>query len=182
MSRIGKQPVEVPSGVSIDIQGNTLTVKGPKGMLVRKFDPEMKFEQKDGAVQVTRPSDEQRHRAVHGLSRSLLYNMVVGVSEGFAKTLIIEGTGYKADSDGKGLTLSLGYSHTIPMAAPAGIHFTVEDRGKRVVVSGIDKELVGQVAVNIRGHRPPEPYNGKGVRYSDEVIRRKAGKAGKVKK
>lgn len=180
MSRIGKQPISLPKGVSVEMKGMMVTVKGPKGQLSQTFPPEMTVEQEDGVLSVKRPSDNRQHRALHGLSRALLNNMVVGVSEGFSKTLMIEGVGYRAEMSGKNLVLNLGYSHPITYPPPQDISFEVEDRGKRVIITGIDKQAVGQIAAVIRKQRPPEPYKGKGVRYSDETIRRKAGKAGKV--
>ena len=181
MSRIGKLPVQIPSGVSITLgENNHVRVKGPKGTLERVFHPSMIFAEDDGVIEVRRPSDAQDHRALHGLTRALLFNMVSGVSNGYQKELLIEGTGYRAEMEGNDLVMQLGHSHPIRFAAQPGIEFAVEDRGKRLFVRGIDKELVGQVAVRIRSARPPEPYKGKGIRYSDEVIRRKAGKAGKV--
>lgn len=180
MSRIGKEPVAIPAGVDIKIDGNQVTVKGPKGQLVRGFHKDMTFERQDGTVVVHRPSDEQQHRALHGLTRALLANMVLGVTDGFEKVLEIEGTGYRADQDGDVLLLNLGYSHQVRYNPPKGVSFEIEDRGKKLTVRGIDKEAVGQAAVDIRSKRPPEPYKGKGVRYQGEHIRRKAGKAGKV--
>ena len=180
MSRIGKAPIEVPAGVDVKIDGNSVTVKGPKGQLSREFHEDMTIERENGAIVVRRPSDEQQHRALHGLTRALLANMVIGVTDGFEKTLEIEGTGYRAEPDGNVLVLNLGYSHPVRYSPPGGVSFDVEDRGKKVIVRGIDKEAVGQAAVDIRSKRPPEPYKGKGVRYQGEYIRRKAGKAGKV--
>ena len=180
MSRIGKMPVEIPSGVSVDIKGTTVSIKGPKGKLERTFHEAMEITFEDGSVSVDRPTDEQHHRALHGLTRALLANMVAGVTDGFEKELLIEGTGYRAEQEGKNLVLQIGYSHPVVFEPPATMEFTVEDRGKRIIIRGIDKEQVGQVAVNIRAARPPEPYKGKGIRYAGEYIRRKAGKAGKV--
>ncbi len=180
MSRIGKQPISLPKGVSVETKGTKVTVKGPKGQLSQTFHPEMTIEQEDGVLSVKRPSDNRQHRALHGLSRALLNNMVVGVSEGFTKTLLIEGVGYRAEMSGKNLVLNLGFSHPITYAPPQDINFEVEDRGKRIIITGIDKQVVGQLAAVIRKQRPPEPYKGKGVKYSNETIRRKAGKAGKV--
>jgi large subunit ribosomal protein L6 len=180
MSRIGKLPVPIPNGVTVDIDGGHVKVKGPLGTLEREFPADMRFEREDGVLHVRRPSDEQHHRALHGLSRALLANMVTGVTAGFAKELQIEGTGYRAEQEGKNLVLLVGYSHPVTFVPEAGIEYVVEDRGKKVIVKGIDKEQVGQAAVNIRQTRPPEPYKGKGIRYANETVRRKAGKAGKV--
>jgi large subunit ribosomal protein L6 len=181
MSRIGKLPIAIPDGVTVAIQGQAIAVDGPKGRLERTIHPEMAIRQEDGELVVTRPSDLPGHRALHGLTRALVANMVAGVSDGFRRVLLIEGTGYRADQDGESLVLYLGYSHPIRVAAPAGIRFTLEDRGKTLIIEGIDKERVGQVAVDIRAKRPPEPYKGKGIRYQGEHVRRKAGKGGKVK-
>ena len=181
MSRIGKQPVSIPSGVDAKLDGGTVRVKGPKGSLERTFHPEMTIEREGDALIVRRPSDEKHHRALHGLTRALLANMVQGVNEGFSKTLDLVGTGYRADQQGKDLVLNVGYSHPVDIPAPEGISFQLEERGKRIIVSGIDKELVGQTAVNIRRVRPPEPYKGKGIRYAGEHIAMKAGKAGKAR-
>lgn len=180
MSRIGKMPIPVPAGVSIDIQDRNVTVKGPKGSLSQTFAAEMTVEQKDSVLQVQRPSDSRQHRAVHGLTRALLNNMVVGVSEGFSKTLQIEGVGYRAEMQGDVLVLNVGYSHPIRFEPPQDIQFAVENRNKTIIVSGIDKQLIGELAARIRKTRPPEPYKGKGIRYNDEIVRRKAGKTGKV--
>lgn len=180
MSRIGKQPISLPKGVSVEKTGTTVVVKGPKGQLSQSFHPDMLIEQEDGVLSVKRPTDNREHRALHGLTRALLSNMVVGVSDGFSKTLMIEGVGYRAEMSGKDLVLMLGYSHPITYQAPKDISFEVEDRGKRVIIKGIDKQALGELAAVIRKQRPPEPYKGKGIRYSDETIRRKAGKAGKV--
>lgn len=180
MSRIGKKPIPVPDGVSVSIDGQDVAVKGPKGELHHRVHPAIGLKQEDGNVLVERPSDESEHRALHGLTRALVANMVTGVSDGFRKTLRIEGVGYTSEMRGEDLVMKLGYSHEIVVNPPEGITFTVEDRGATIHVQGIDKQVVGQVAANIRELRPPEPYKGKGVRYSDEVVRRKAGKAGKA--
>jgi large subunit ribosomal protein L6 len=180
MSRIGKAPIQLPKGVKVDIQGTAVTVTGPKGNLEQKFHPEMVVSLEDGVLSVTRPSDSRQHRALHGLTRALLNNMVVGVSDGFSKILEIEGVGYRAAMEGSDLVLNVGYSHPITFNPPADIQFAVEDRNKTVIVSGIDKQVVGEIAAQIRKTRPPEPYKGKGVRYRGEHVRRKAGKAGKV--
>jgi len=181
MSRIGKAPITLPAKVQITVNGNEVTVKGPKGQLSTAFHPEMSFNEDNGVLTVVRPSDERKHRELHGLTRALLNNMVTGVSTGFRKTLVVEGVGYRAELQGKNLMMFLGYSHPIEVNPTEGITFGVEDRGRLVFVDGIDRQLVGQVTANIRGLRPPEPYKGKGIRYDDEVIRRKAGKAGKGK-
>jgi len=181
MSRIGKLPVVIPEGVTIDIKKNSVLVKGPKGELNRDFPPEINLEQEDGQIVVTRNSDHRTHRAKHGLTRSLLNNMVVGVSEGFKRGLQIEGVGYRAQVQGKSLVLNVGYSHPVVFEPPAGVSFEVDKSGRELVVSGIDKEMVGEIAARIRRTRPPEPYKGKGIRYVNERIRRKAGKAGKAK-
>ncbi len=179
MSRIGKKPIPVPAKVDVSIDKQHVAVKGPKGTLAIDIHPEMKLTQEDGILAVERPSDDRRHRALHGLTRALVANMVVGVSEGFRKSLTIEGVGYSSELRGKDLVMKLGYSHEIVVNPPENIEFTVADRGRTIHVDGIDKQVVGQVAANIRELRPPEPYLGKGVRYSDEIIRRKAGKTGK---
>ena len=181
MSRIGRQPINLPGNVQVTIgDGNNVTVKGPKGELARQFPASMELRREDGVITVARPNDEGKQRALHGLSRSLLNNMVVGVTTGFTKTLEVQGVGYRAQLQGSSLQLALGFSHPVIVAPPEGITFAVE--GPRVLVQGIDKERVGQVAANIRKLRPPEPYKGKGIRYSGERVRRKAGKAGKVGK
>ncbi|MBZ0300183.1 MAG: 50S ribosomal protein L6 [Anaerolineae bacterium] len=180
MSRIGKKPVAIPEKVDVTIDGQAVTVKGPKGELSHTVHPDITVKQDDGTLMVERPSDERQHRALHGLTRALIANMVTGVSEGFQKTLKIEGVGYTSELRGTDLVMKLGYSHEIVVNPPEGINFVVEDRGVTIRVQGIDKQAVGQVAANIRELRPPEPYLGKGVRYSDERIRRKAGKAGKA--
>jgi large subunit ribosomal protein L6 len=181
MSRIGKMPVPVPAKVTVTINGNQVAVKGPKGELTRTFHPDMSFVQEGTNIIVSRPSDERNHRELHGLTRALLNNMVVGVTTGFRRTLQIVGVGYRAELKGKDLELFLGYSHTIKVLPPQDVTFVVEGKGDVVHIDGIDKALLGQLAANIRKMRPPEPYLGKGVRYKDEVVRKKAGKAGKGK-
>ncbi len=179
MSRIGKKPISLPDGVSVTVeQGNTVQVKGPKGTLTQKIHGDIKVSIEDGVVTVERPSDVAEHRALHGLSRSLIQNMVTGVSEGFSKTLEIVGVGYRAQKQGKKLVLNMGYSHPVEMEEPAGIEFEVP-APTRILVKGIDKQLVGETAANVRKVRPPEPYKGKGIKYEAEHIRRKVGKAGK---
>jgi len=179
MSRIGKMPVVIPAGVTIKLaEDNSLTVKGPKGELTRKLSADMNIAQEEGQLVITRPSDLKRHKALHGLTRTLINNMVVGVTEGYIKRLEINGTGYRAVKNGNKLTLSLGYSHPVEMTDPEGITSEVDGTTK-IAITGIDKEKVGQYAANIRAKRPPEPYKGKGVKYADEHIRRKAGKTGK---
>jgi large subunit ribosomal protein L6 len=177
MSRIGKRPVPVPAGVTVSINGNVVVVKGPKGELTRALHPEMIVKQEGAELLVERPSDESMHKSLHGLTRTLVANMVEGVTSGFQKTLEITGVGYKAEIQPYGVKLSLGLSHQIEYKAPAGISITTTNP-TTVVVAGMSKELVGQVAAEIRSFRKPEPYKGKGVRYAGEVIRRKAGKAG----
>lgn len=173
-------PVVVPEGVEVKIDGSQVWMKGPKGELKRDFRPEMSINFKEGVITVERPSDEPQMRAFHGLTRALLNNMVVGVSEGFEKTLQIEGVGYRPDKQGENLVLHLGFSHLVNVPPPSGINFDVDTRARLIKVQGIDKELVGRVAADIRKIRPPEPYKGKGIRYLGEHVRRKAGKAGKV--
>ena len=181
MSRIGRQPIPVPANVQVTFgDDNNVAVKGPKGELHRQFPATMTLSREEDQLVVTRPNDEGKQRALHGLSRSLLNNMVIGVTAGFTRTLEVQGVGYRAVLQGTNLQLALGFSHPVIVAAPDGIAFTVE--GPRIHVAGIDKERVGQVAANIRKLRPPEPYKGKGIRYSGEKVRRKAGKAGKVGK
>jgi len=179
MSRIGRMPIPLPSGVEVTQQGTTLRVKGPLGTLERTLHPEMVIERSDGELRVVRPSDEPRHRALHGLTRTLVNNMVVGVTTGFTKPLEISGVGYRAQLQGTKLVLALGYSHPVEVDPPDGISFQVETP-TRLAVVGADKELVGQIAAYIRSRRKPEPYKGKGIRYAGEQILRKAGKAGKV--
>ncbi|HEX3245741.1 MAG TPA: 50S ribosomal protein L6 [Chloroflexota bacterium] len=181
MSRIGRMPIDVPSGVEVSIgENNHVVVKGPRGTLARTLDANLQFVREDGSIVVARPNDERRSRSMHGLSRTLLANMVTGVTSGFEKRLEITGTGYRAQGGGTALTLQMGFSHPVQVAAPDGITFEVEGT-TRVIVKGIDKEVVGQVAANIRKVRPPEPYKGKGIRYADEQVRRKPGKAGAKK-
>ncbi|MGK7345905.1 MAG: 50S ribosomal protein L6 [Candidatus Nitrospinota bacterium M3_3B_026] len=176
MSRIGKKPVDIPQGVEVKIDGATVTVKGKLGELTRVFHPRVAVEREDDKLVVKRAKDDRESRALHGLSRSLLANMVQGVAEGFRKTLVIEGVGYRVAKKGSGLELSLGYSHSINMEAPEGVTFETS-KPTELAVIGADKEVVGQVAANIRALRKPEPYKGKGIRYEDERVRRKAGKA-----
>jgi large subunit ribosomal protein L6 len=179
MSRIGRRPIPVPSGVEVAIDGQTVRVKGPKGELSHTVVDPIRVERNDdGTLTVSRPNEDREIKALHGLSRTLVANMVTGVTEGYTKTLEINGTGYRVTAKGSDLEFALGYSHPVTVAAPDGITFTVE-RPTLFHVSGIDKQLVGEVAANIRKIRPPEPYKGKGVKYAGEVIRRKAGKAGK---
>lgn len=178
MSRIGKQPVVIPAGVDVTIDGSTLTVKGPKGELVREFNPMMTIKQEENEVIVTRPDDSREAKSLHGLTRTLIHNMVVGVSEGFSKKLVLVGVGYRAALKGSDLELSLGYSHPVVVKAPHNITFSVPSQTE-IIVSGLSKEEVGQVAANIRAWRKPEPYKGKGIRYDGEYVRRKLGKAAK---
>ncbi|MGH2428264.1 MAG: 50S ribosomal protein L6 [Candidatus Limnocylindria bacterium] len=179
MSRIGRLVIPLPDGVEVNQQGRTLRVKGPLGELERQIHPEMTVEREDGTLRVVRPTDEPRHRALHGLTRTLINNMVTGVTTGFTKNLEISGVGYRAQLQGEKLVLALGYSHPVEVDAPAGIQFRLESP-TRLGVFGADKELVGQTAAYIRSRRKPEPYKGKGIRYAGEHILRKAGKAGKV--
>jgi large subunit ribosomal protein L6 len=178
MSRIGRLPVAVPAGVEVKVaENNLVTVKGPKGTLERVLPVEMSIKVEDGHVVVTRPSDLKKMKALHGLTRTLIQNMVIGVSQGYEKTLEVNGVGYRAAKQGKKLVLNLGYSHPVEMEDPAGLESKVD--GNKIIVSGIDKEKVGQYAAEIRDKRRPEPYKGKGIKYADEVIRRKVGKTGK---
>ena len=181
MSRIGKKPITLPAKVNVTINNADVTVKGPKGELTMTMPPDMTVKQEGNELLVERPSDARQHRALHGLARALLANNVNGVSTGFRRTLKIEGVGYNGDVRGKDLVMKLGFSHEVIVNPPPGISFITEDKGTTIHIDGVDKQLIGQVAANIRKLRPPEPYLGKGVRYSDEVIRRKAGKAGKAK-
>ena len=178
MSRIGRMPIAVPAGVTVEVaENNKVTVKGPKGTLERVFPADMKIEQENGEITVTRPNDLKKNRSLHGLSRTLLNNMIVGVTEGFEKKLEINGVGYRAAKQGKKLTLNLGYSHPVEMEDPEGVETVVE--GNIITVKGIDKEKVGQLAAVIRDKRRPEPYKVKGIKYADETIRRKVGNTGK---
>jgi large subunit ribosomal protein L6 len=177
MSRIGRKPVTVPKGVAIDLQGSTVAVKGPRGELRRSLHPEMKLALADGQFTVGRPSEDKRHKSLHGLTRTLVQNLVEGVSKGFSKTLEIQGVGYKAEAKPYGVNLIVGYSHPVKYEAPKGIKISVENNTV-VKIEGADKEVVGQVAAELRSVRPPEPYKGKGIRYQGEQVRRKAGKTG----
>ncbi len=178
MSRIGRMPIAVPAGVTVDIaENNKVTVKGPKGTLERVLPAEMEIKQEDGHLIVTRPNDLKKMKSLHGLTRTLLNNMVVGVTDGFVKELEVNGVGYRASKQGKKLVLALGYSHPVEMEDPEGLESVVD--GNKITVKGIDKEKVGQYAAEIRAKRAPEPYKGKGIKYVDEVIRRKVGKTGK---
>ncbi|NLN15384.1 MAG: 50S ribosomal protein L6 [Tissierellia bacterium] len=179
MSRIGLKPITIPSGVEVKLlDNNVVEVKGPKGTLTQQINPDMKIQIEDGEITVTRPSDLKKHRSLHGLSRTLIANMIEGVTEGYSKTLVIEGTGYRAQKQGKKLILNLGFSHPIELEDPEGIEVEVPS-ANTIVVKGTDKQQVGNYAAVIRGFRKPEPYKGKGVRYADEVVRRKVGKTGK---
>ena len=181
MSRIGKMPITVPAGVEINIaEGNVVTVKGPKGTLTRAFHPNMKITVEGAVATVTRPNDEKANKSLHGLSRTLLNNMVVGVTTGFKKELDVNGVGYRVQKDGKKLVMNIGSSHPVVMEAPAGVTVEVPNPNQ-IVVSGANKQMVGQFAAEVREKRPPEPYKGKGIKYSDEVIRRKVGKTGAKK-
>ena len=177
MSRIGKLPINVPSAVEVQLNGASLKIKGPKGELQREFHPSMKIEKDDAVLKVLRPNDEPKNKALHGLTRTLINNMVLGVSEGFSKTLSVIGVGYKVELKGKDLLLQLGYSHPVSYPAPNGIQFEVDSKQNLIIIKGVDKQKVGQVSAEIRSLRPPEPYKGKGVQYQNERIRRKAGKA-----
>ena len=181
MSRIGKQPVSIPAGVEVKNENNLVTVKGPKGELTRQFSTELGIEVAEGVINVTRPSDDKRHRSLHGLTRTLIHNMVEGVTNGYSKTLEIEGVGYRAAKSGNKVTLNLGYSHPVVIEETDMIKIDVPQPNK-LVISGIDKQAVGQFAAEVREKRPPEPYKGMGIRYAGEHIIRKEGKAGKGKK
>ncbi|MCS7283456.1 MAG: 50S ribosomal protein L6 [Anaerolineae bacterium] len=183
MSRIGRMPIPLPPGVSVEIQGSQVTVRGPKGTLTRTFDPDMRIVLEDKTLRVYRPTDSRRHRALHGLTRALLANMVAGVSQGYQKQLEIRGVGYRAERQADGsLVMYLGFSHPVRVRPPEGITFEVDPKTNVITVRGIDKELVGRVAAEIRAWRPADPYLGKGLRYLGEQIRQKAGKAGKAGK
>jgi large subunit ribosomal protein L6 len=175
MSRIGRKPISVPESVTIDVSPGHVSVEGPKGKLAQDLSADMKVEQSDGVLTIARPTDRGEHRALHGLTRSLIANMVEGVTDGFEKRLEIQGVGYRAQLKGKNLELALGYSHPVSIEAPEGIEFEVPQQTE-IIVRGIDKQLVGQVAADIRKRRPPEPYKGKGIRYRDEHVMRKVGK------
>ncbi len=179
MSRIGRLPIAVPASVDVTIEGRNVTVKGPKGTLSRSLHPDMAVTREEATVVVTRPTEQKTHKQLHGLTRTLINNMVIGVSDGYRKGLEITGVGYRAALNGRKLQLNLGYSHPIEIDPPEGISFEVESP-TRLAVVGIDKELVGQIAATVRATRKPEPYKGKGVRYAGEQVRRKAGKAGKI--
>ena len=182
MSRIGRMPIELPAGVEVQIgDNNVVTVKGPKGSLTQQLHPAMSFNQEGNVIHVTRPNDLKENRALHGLTRSLLHNMVVGVTEGFKKELDVNGVGYRVAKEGKKLVMNLGYSHQVVVEEPEGITIDVPNPNK-IVISGADKQKVGQFAAEVREKRPPEPYKGKGIKYTDEVIRRKEGKTGVKKK
>ena len=180
MSRVGRLPIDVPAGVEVKIDGSYVHVKGPKGELEWTFSPDITIKQEDGVIFVDRPSDQPLHRALHGTTRALLNNMVTGVSTGFERILEIEGVGYRAELDGKNLVVNVGFSHPVVVEPPEGISFDVDMKVRQIKVAGYDKQVVGQVAANIRKLRPPEPYKGKGIRYQGEYVRRKPGKAGKT--
>ena len=180
MSRIGRLPITIPAGVDVELDGSTVTVKGPKGTLTRQFNPNIIIERSDATLSVKRPNDEPQNRALHGLTRSLLANMVTGAHEGFSKTLEIVGTGYRAQKQGSQLVLTVGYSHQVVMDEREGITVEVPAPNK-IIISGADRQRVGQFAAEVREKRPPEPYKGKGIKYAGEVIRRKEGKTGKGK-
>jgi len=179
MSRVGRLPVAIPSGVQVNIDGTHVKVKGPKGELQRTFSPLIGLAMENGQVAISRGSNQPSERALHGTTRAVLANMILGVNAGFERLLEVEGVGYRAEMSGKNLMLFVGYSHPVEMPPPAGISFDVDQKTRQIKVTGIDKEIVGQVAADIRKVRPPEPYHGKGIRYAGERIRRKAGKAGK---
>ena len=180
MSRVGRLPVEIPSGVDVKIDGSNVKIKGPKGEMEFSFSPDIAIELAEGVVNISRPSDARDMRSLHGTTRSLIQNMITGVTDGYMKELQLVGVGYRANLEGTNLVINVGYSHPVEVEPPAGITFEVGERNQQIFISGIDKQRVGQVAADIRKVRPPEPYKGKGIRYKDEYIRRKAGKAGKV--
>jgi len=180
VSRVGRLPIEVPAGVDVKIKGSYVKVKGPKGEMEFTFTPEMVIKQEDGQILVERPSDQPTHRALHGTTRSILNNMVTGVSKGFERILEIQGVGYRAELSGKNLVINVGFSHPVVVEPPEGITFEADMKVRQIKVSGYDKQVVGQVAADIRKLRPPEPYKGKGIRYLGEYVRRKPGKAGKT--
>jgi large subunit ribosomal protein L6 len=181
VSRIGRLPIAIPEGVQVDIKGSHVQVKGPKGSLEYTFSPNIAINSENGQITVTRPNDEARIRALHGTTRAVLNNMVTGVSAGFKQVLEIDGVGYRPDMDGDKLVLYVGYSHPVVIEPPEGVTFEVDAKARQIFINGYDKEVVGQLAANIRKVRPPEPYKGKGIHYLGERIRRKAGKAGKAK-
>ena len=178
MSRIGKKPIEIPAGVDVKVEGNKVTVKGPKGELTKEFDKDMEIKLEEGVLTVSRPSESKKHKALHGLTRTLIFNMIEGVTNGYKKELEIVGTGYRAAKNGNKLSLVLGFSHPLELEDPAGIKVEVP-KPNSIVIEGIDKEKVGAYAAHIRGYREPEPYKCKGIKYIDEVIKRKVGKTGK---
>jgi len=182
MSRIGRLPVEIPGGVQVDVKGANVRVKGPKGELQRTFSSSIDIKMDGNVLNITRKSEEASERALHGTTRAVLANMVHGVSKGFEVVLEVEGVGYRAEMEGKNLALFVGYSHPVKVEPPVGVSFDVDTKTRQIKVMGFDKELVGQIAANVRSVRPPEPYHGKGLRYAGERIRRKAGKAGKGSK
>lgn len=180
MSRVGAKPISMPQGVSFSVKGSEVTVKGPRGELTQRLHPDMAIKEESGSINVSRPTDQRHHRALHGLTRALVQNMVHGVSQGYEIRLEINGTGYRAEMQGSDLKLILGFSHDILVIPPKSVKIEVEDRGRIIILTSIDKALIGQVAADIRKLRPPEPYQGKGIRYVGEQVRQKAGKAGKV--
>lgn len=180
MSRVGRMPVVVPSGVDVKIKGSHVQIKGPKGEMEFTFSPEIEILLKENEILINRPSDAREMRSLHGTTRALIHNMVTGVTDGFQKELQLVGVGYRANMEGVNLVLNVGYSHSVVVEPPEGITFEVGERNQQIFISGIDKQAVGQISADIRKVRPPEPYKGKGIRYKDEYIRRKAGKAGKV--
>ena len=181
MSRVGTTPLAIPAGAKVEIDGTTVTVNGPKGSMTRTFPNVVEISRNNGQIVVNRQSDAKWHRAMHGTTRALIGNMITGVTKGFSKELLIEGTGYRAELKGSNLHLSMGLSHPVVINPPTGIKFEVPKGNKKIIINGYDKEVVGELAAKIRAVRPPEPYKGKGIRYAGERIRRKAGKAGKAK-